>query len=392
MKSVSEATQMAALAFAVACTAACSEPPPAAPPPPPEVFVADVLQRDVPVYLELVGQTQGYQDVEIRARVEGYLTRMTFTEGSLVRQGALLYEIDRLPLEAILAEARAQQATAEAQLAKANNDVARYTPLVAKQAVSQRELDDARRAAGRGARAGGRRQGIVEKATLDLSYTRITAPISGLVGTTLVKAGNLVGRGESTLLTTISQIDPALFRVGVTEADYLRIARRALDTGRQGGQQTGIQLTLADGTVYPHTGKVNVVDRAVDPTTGTLGIQLLFPNPELLLRPGQYGRARALLDNKVGALLVPQRAVQELQNLYSVAVVDGSGKVAFKNVKVGPRVDSLWVIEEGLTASDKVVVEGLQRIQDGMTVTAKPAPPVPTPAKTEAVTTAGEAK
>jgi membrane fusion protein, multidrug efflux system len=382
---------MIALAVA-ALSAACSEPPAPAPPPPPEVLVADVIQRDVPVYLELVGQTQGYQDVEIRARVEGYLTRMTFTEGSLVRQGALLYEIDRLPLEAILAEARAQQATAEAQLAKANNDVARYTPLVAKQAVSQRELDDAlalqdaARAQVEAAKAS------VEKATLDLSYTRITAPISGLVGTTLVKAGNLVGRGESTLLTTISQIDPALFRVGVTEADYLRIARRALDTGRQGGQQTGIQLTLADGTVYPHTGKVNVVDRAVDPATGTLGIQLLFPNPELLLRPGQYGRARALLDNKVGALLVPQRAVQELQNLYSVAVVDGSGKVAFKNVKVGPRVDSLWVIEEGVTASDKVVVEGLQRIQDGMTVTAKPAPPVPTPAKTEAVTTAGEAK
>jgi membrane fusion protein, multidrug efflux system len=390
---VSDTAKMAALGLAVvAFTAACSEPPPPAAPPPPEVFVADVLQRDVPVYLELVGQTQGYQDVEIRARVEGYLTRMTFTEGSLVRQGALLYEIDRLPLEAILAEARAQQATAEAQLAKANNDVARYTPLVAKQAVSQRELDDAlalqdaARAQVEAAKAS------VEKATLDLSYTRITAPISGLVGTTLVKTGNLVGRGESTLLTTISQIDPALFRVGVTEADYLRIARRALDTGRQGGQQTGIQLTLADGTVYPHTGKVNVVDRAVDPATGTLGIQLLFPNPELLLRPGQYGRARALLDNKVGALLVPQRAVQELQNLYSVAVVDGSGKVAFRNVKVGPRIDSLWVIEEGLTASDKVVVEGLQRIQDGMTVTAKPAPPVPTPAKTEAVTTAGEAK
>jgi membrane fusion protein, multidrug efflux system len=232
----------------------------------------------------------------------------------------------------------------------------------------------------------------VEKARLDLGYTRITAPISGLVGTTLVKTGNLVGRGESTLLTTISQIDPALFRVGVTEADYLRVARRALETGQPGGKQGGIQLTLSDGTVYPHVGKVNVVDRAVDPATGTLGIQLVFPNPELLLRPGQYGRARVLLDNKPGALLVQQRAVQELQNLYSVAVVDGGGKVAFKNVKVGPRVDSLWVIEEGITASDKVVVEGLQRIQEGMTVTAKPAPPVPTPAKTEAVTTAGEAR
>ncbi len=269
--------------------------------------------------------------------------------------------------------------------------MARYRPLVAKQAVSQRELDDAvaqqdaARAQVEAAKA------AVDKATLDLSYTRITAPISGLVGATLVKTGNLVGRGESTLLTTISQIDPALFRIGITEADYLRVARRVLDGGDKAGRQSAIQLTLADGTVYPHLGKVSVIDRAVDSTTGTLGIQLLFPNPDLLLRPGQYGRARLLLDNRVGALLVQQRAVQELQNLYSVAVVDGSGKVSFKNVKVGPRVESLWVIEEGLTASDKVVVEGLQRIQDGMTVTAKPAPPTPAPT-TPAVVTAGEAK
>ena len=316
---------------------------------------------------------------------------MAFQEGSLVRRGDLLYEIDRKPLEAIVAQARADQATAEARLAKANNDVARYRPLVAKQAVSQRELDDAVAQQDAAKSQVDAAKAAVEKATLDLSYTRITAPISGLVGATLVKAGNLVGRGESTLLTTISQIDPALFRVGITESDYLRVARRVLDGGEKAGRQTDIQLTLSDGSVYPHPGKVNVIDRAVDPTTGTLGIQLQFPNPTLLLRPGQYGRARLLLDNRVGALLVQQRAVQELQNLYSVAVVDGSGKVAFKNVKVGPRVESLWVIDEGLTASDKVVVEGLQRIQDGMTVTAKPAPPTPAPT-TPAVVTAGEAK
>ena len=393
MKTVSDATRLATIVIAIAALAAgCSEPPPAAPPPPPEVLVADVIQRDVPVYLELVGQTLGSQDVEIRARVEGYLTNMSFQEGSLVRRGDLLYEIDRLPLEAIVAQAKADQATAEARLAKANNDVARYRPLVAKQAVSQRELDDAVAEQDAARSQVDAAKANVDKATFDLSYTRITAPISGLIGATLVKTGNLVGRGESTLLTTISQIDPALFRVGVTEADYLRIARRNIDGGRKDGPQSGIQLTLADGTVYPHAGKVSVVDRAVDPTTGTLGIQLLFPNPEQLLRPGQYGRARALLDHKPGALLVQQRAVQELQNLYSVAVVDSSGKVAFKNVKVGPRVESLWVIEEGLTASDKVVVEGLQRIQDGMTVTAKPAPPIPVPEKPEAVTTAGEVK
>jgi membrane fusion protein (multidrug efflux system) len=316
---------------------------------------------------------------------------VAFQEGSLVRKGDLLYEIDRQPLQALLAQARADQATAEARLAKANNDVARYKPLAAKQAVSQRELDDAIALQEAASSQVDAAKATVEKATLDLGYTRITAPLSGLVGTTLVKAGNLVGRGESTLLTTISQIDPALFRVGVTEADYLRVARRAIDGGEKAGQQSAIQLTLGDGSVYPHTGKVNVVDRAVDPTTGTLGIQLQFPNPTLLLRPGQYGRARLLLENRTGAMLVQQRAVQELQNLYSVAVVDGGGKVSFKNVKVGPRVESLWVIEEGLTTGDKVVVEGLQRIQDGMTVTAKPAPPTPAPT-TPAVVTAGEAK
>lgn len=392
MKTLADVALLAAGALATAAlTAACSEPPPAAPPPPPEVMVTEVIQRDVPVYLELVGQVIGSQDVEIRARVEGYLTQMTFQEGTIVRKGDLLYEIDRQPLQAMLAQARADQATAEARLAKANNDVARYRPLVAKQAVSQRELDDAVAEQDAARSQVDAAKAAVEKATLDLSYTRITAPISGLIGATRVKTGNLVGRGESTLLATISQIDPALFRVGVTEADYLLVARRAAETGQRGGRQGDIQLRLADGSVYSQTGRVTVVDRAVDPSTGTLGIQIQFPNPELLLRPGQYGRARLLLDNKPGALLVPQRAVQELQNLYSVAVVDGEGKVAFRNVKVVPRVDSLWVIEDGLTASDKVVVEGLQRIQDGMTVTTRSAPAV-APEKTEAVTTAGEAK
>jgi membrane fusion protein (multidrug efflux system) len=193
-----------------------------------------------------------------------------------------------------------------------------------------------------------------------------------------VKSGNLVGRGESTLLTTISQIDPILFRVGVTEADYLRVARRIQTSGKNDPTiKTGIELTLADGTRYPQPGKINTVERAVDPTTGTLGLELVFPNPDQLLRPGQYGRARILLETKAGALLVPQRAVQELQNLYSVAVVDSGNTVAFRNVKVGQKVDSLWVVEDGLKAGEQIVVEGLQRIQDGMTVSAKPAPATP---------------
>ena len=266
--------------------------------------------------------------------------------------GAPLYDIDRKPLEAIVAQAKADQATAEARLAKAENDVARYTPLVAKQAVSQQELDDARAERDAARSQVEAAKAALEKATLDLGYTRITSPIAGLAGTTLVKSGNLVGRGESTLLTTISQIDPMIFVVGVTEADYLRIARRGLQRGNASGRGgsapvDGIELTLADGTRYPQTGRVGPVERAVDPTTGTLGVQIMFPNPDLILRPGQFGRAKALLEMKPGAMLVQQRAVQELQNLYSVAVVDDSNKVSFRNVKVGPRVDSMWVIEEG---------------------------------------------
>jgi len=342
------------------------------------VYVSDVVQQDVPIYLELPGQTVGNQDVEIRARVEGFLDSMNFREGSFVTKGSLLYVIDRQPLQASLSAARADQATAEARLEKTNNDVARYRPLAAKQAVSQQELDNALAAQDAAKSQVDAAKAAVQKATLDLGYTNVYSPIDGLVGTTLVKPGNLVGRGDNTLLTTVSQINPILFRAGVTEADYLRIARR--DTSRIGEapQAQGIELILSDGTVHPQKGTVGTIDRAVDATTGTLGVQFVFPNPERLLRPGQFGRARVLVDHKVGALLVPQRAVQEIQGLYSVAVVDGSGKIAFHSVKVGPRVDTLWVLEEGVKSGDKVVVEGLQRVQEGMTVSAKPAP-TPTP-------------
>ena len=378
---------------ALGASTACQEAAPVAPPPV-EVYVADVVVQDVPEYLDLVGQTAGSQDVEIRARVEGFLERVNFEEGTFVKAGSLLYEIDRKPLEAILSAAKADQATAEARLAKAENDVARYTPLVAKQAVSQRELDDARAERDASRSQVDAARAAAEKASLDLSYTRVTAPISGLVGTTQVKAGNLVGRGESTLLTTISEIDPMIFRVGVTEADYLRIVRRSqARTGDAPAQPVeGIELTLTDGTRHSHTGKVGPVERAVDASTGTLGVQLLFPNPEHVLRPGQFGRARVLLETRASQLLVQQRAVQELQNLTSVAVVDGANKVSFRNVKVGPRVGRLWVIEEGLKKGDRVVVEGLQRIQEGAVVTPRPAPAESQQAASAATTPAGEAK
>jgi len=354
--------------------AACNEKPAPPPPPPPEVYVTDVVQRDVPEYLELVGQTQGFQDVDIRARVEGFLESVNFQEGTFVRKGALLYQIDPKPLEATLAAAKADVATAQARLEKATNDVNRYTPLVAKQAVSQQELDNAKASQDAAKSQVEAAKATVDKTTLDLGYTKVYSPIDGLIGTTQVKPGNLVGRGDATLLTTVSQIDPIIFRVGITEADYLRIAKRAPGQSSQAAAAAGIDLTLADGTEYPEKGKIGPVERAVNATTGTLGVQLLFSNPNNVLRPGQYGRARVLVDNKVGALLVPQRAVQELQGLYSVAIVGADNKVSFRNVKVGPKVDSAWVIEEGVKPGEHVIVEGLQRVSEGATVTTKPAP------------------
>jgi membrane fusion protein (multidrug efflux system) len=361
------------LVFAPLLSASCGEPVTVAPAPI-EVYVADAIVQDVPTYLELVGQTSGFEDIDIRARVEGFLESVRFREGSFVRTGDVLYEIDRKPLEAILAEARAQQSTAEARLAKAANDVARYTPLVAKQAVSQQELDDARAERDAARSQVDAAKAAVEKATLDLSYTRIRSPIDGLVGTTRVKAGNLVGRGESTLLTTVSKIDPIIFRAGVTEADYLRIARRDPSRIGEAPRADGIELTLTDGTRHPQTGRLGPVERAVDPATGTLGAEFIFPNPQHVLRPGQFGRAKVLLETRPNRVLVPQRAVQELQNLYSVAVVDSSNTVVFRNVKVGARVGPLWVLEEGLKQGERVVVEGLQRIQEGTVVAPKPAP------------------
>jgi membrane fusion protein (multidrug efflux system) len=376
------------VATAAALSTAC-EKPLAVAPPPPEVYVATVVQQDVPVYLDLVGQTQGSQDVDIRARVEGFIDTVNYREGSFVRKGDLLYQIDPKPLQTALAQATAELATARARLAKADNDVARYTPLVAKQAVSQRELDDARAAQDAMRSQVDAAKAAVEKSTLDLGYARITSPINGLIGTTQVKPGGLVGRSESTLLTTVSSIDPIIFHVAITEADYLRIIKRDPTRAGQRSEASGIQLTLADGTTHPHTGTIGPVERAVNSGTGTLGVQLYFPNPEFVLRPGQYGRARLLLETKTGALLVPQRAVQELQNLHSVAIVAGDGTVTFRDVKVGPRVDMLWVIEAGLEPGDQVVAEGLQSLRDGMTVRTKPMPPPGSDAKTESP---GEAK
>ena len=343
----------------------------APPPPPPEVLVAEVVQKDVPIYIELVGSTLGSEDVEIRSRVEGYLVSINFTEGSLVRKGQLLYKIDPQPFLVAIDQAKANLATAQAGLEKTNNDVARYKPLFEKQAVSKQELDNALSAQQAALAQVDARKAAVAQAQLDLGYTNITSPVDGVIGTTQKKVGSLVGRGE-TVLNTVSQLNPILFRCAIAEAEYLRLARRGADRDKSLEKKFGVELILADGTVFPHKGRLDAIERAVDPTTGTLTGQFRFPNPEDILRPGQYGKARLATDVKEGAVLVPQLAVQEIQGLYSVMVVKPDATVEQRMVKAGERVGNLWIIDSGVKPGEKVIVEGLQKVKPGVKVAAKP--------------------
>jgi membrane fusion protein (multidrug efflux system) len=357
---------MTCLVLAAACSEKEAPPPPA----PPDVQVAEVVQKDVPIYIELVGATLGAEDVEIRARVEGYLVSMNFTEGTFVKKGQLLYKIDSQPFEAALDESRANLSTARARVDKTNNDVARLTPLAKQQAVSQQELDNALSSQEAAQAQVAAYDAKVAKAKLDLAYTTITSPIDGLIGTTQKKVGSLIAGGE-TLLNVVSQINPILFRCAIAEAEYLRIARRGAGGKKSAEKPVGAQLILADGSVHPHKGRLESVERAVDPTTGTLTGQFSFPNPEQILRPNQYGRARFVTDLKEGAILVPQLAVQEIQGLYSVMVVKPDATVEQRMVKAGERVGNLWVIDSGLKPGEKVIVEGLQKVKPGVQVSAK---------------------
>lgn len=359
------------LAAPVACSKTEAPPPPA----PPEVQVAEVVQKDMPIYIELVGATLGSQDVEIRARVEGYLASMNFTEGSFVKKGQLLYRIDPQEFQEALAQAEGNVATARARLEKTNNDVARYKPLAAQQAISQQELDNALSAQEAAKAQVAAYDAVVAKAKLDLAYTNITAPVDGLIGTTQKRAGSLVGRGENTLLNTISQINPILFRCAIAEAEYLRLARLGDRNRAAIEKEFGVELILADGSVFNHKGRLDAVERAVDPTTGTLTGQFIFPNPERILRPNQYGRARFVTEVKEDALLVPQRAMQETQGLYSVMVVKPDATVEQRMVKADERVGNLWLIKSGVKPGEKVIVDGIQKVRPGIQVNVKTAKP-----------------
>jgi membrane fusion protein (multidrug efflux system) len=342
----------------------------ASPPPPTDVKVATVLQKDVPVYVEAIGQTRGSTEIEVRARVEGFIQTIDFKEGNPVRKGQLLYTIDPQPFEAALAQAKGALAEAQADLARATQDVVRYEPLVAKNAISRQEYETAvvvQRAAEAAVDAA---KAQAQRAEIDLSYTRVTAPEDGLVGKTEVYPGTLVGRGQSTLLTHISQIGTIHVRFTIPERDYLYYARtRQERTGdRTPGQEAPFELVLADGSLHPEKGRLVFVDRNVDPATGTIMLEAAFRNPGGIVRPGQYARVRVAVDLKQGAILVPQRAVSELQGIYNVAVVGGDDTVEIRMVQPGQRIGNLWVIGSGLKAGDRIVVEGLQKVRHGVKV------------------------
>jgi membrane fusion protein (multidrug efflux system) len=351
----------------VALLAACTKKE-APPPPPTDVKVAPVLQRDVPVYVDVIGQTRGSTEIEVRARVEGFLESVDYREGSMVQKGQLLYTIDPRPLEANLAQAKGVQAEAEAQLARARQDVVRYEPLVAKNAISRQEYETAvqvQRAAEASLEAA---KAAVRRAAIDLSFTRVEAPAAGIAGRTEVYPGTLVGRGQSTLLTRISQIGTIHVRVSIPEKDYIEYNRRREERRARGLGPLQFELVLSDGSVHPEKGSLVFVDRAVDAQTGTILVEVAFPNPGGVVRPGQFGRVRVAVDEKKNAILVPQRAVSEMQGVYNVAVVKPDDTVEVRMVQAAERIGTLWVIDKGLSAGDRVVVEGVQKVRPGLKV------------------------
>ena len=353
--------------------ASCRQSEPPAPAPPPRVEVTTVEQRDVPIYREWVAVLDGFVNAQIQPQVTGYLLRQDFREGSFVRKGEVLFEIDPRPFQASLDQAEAQLAQSEANESKAARDVERDTPLAEARAIPRSQLDNdiqAHRAAVEAARA------QVRLAELNLGFTKVLSLIDGIVGITQVQIGNLVT--PTSVLTTVSQIEPIKAYFSISEQEYLgaaeRITAAALGT-LPAGARIPFQLILSDGTTYPHPGAFQIADRQVDPKTGTIRIATLFPNPQRVLRPGQFGRVRAAPEIRPSALLVPQRAVSELQGTYQVAVVGDDGKVSIRSVTVGPRVDSQWVIERGLRPGERVVAEGTQKVRDGVTVATVPFQP-----------------
>jgi membrane fusion protein (multidrug efflux system) len=335
-----------------------------------EVLVAPPVQQDVAVHSEWVSELDGYVNAEIRPQVSGYIISQNYREGSVVRKGQVLFEIDPRPFKAALDGARGELAQAEAQLSKSTTDVERDTPLVAQKAVPREKLDNeiqAKRAAEAAVASG---KAAVERAELDLGWTKVTSLVNGIAGICEVQMGNLVG--PTIRLTSVSQVDPIKVYFPISEQEYLRA--KHLSSGQPMDLfDSSPELILADGTVYPHRGKVLLTDRQVDTNTGTIRLIAAFPNPGNVLRPGQYGRVRIQTNFKKGALLVPQSAVKELQGGYQVALLGADNKAIIRTVKAGEKFGTMWVIDDGLKADDQVIVEGVEKVKDGTPVVPKPA-------------------
>jgi membrane fusion protein, multidrug efflux system len=326
--------------------------------PPPTVEVVEVVQKDVPILGEWVGSLDGMVNATIRAQVQGYLIKQNYREGDPVKKDQVLFEIDPRTFQAAYNQAKARWDQAKANLN-------RIRPLAAQKAVSQKDLDDAI----------GNEQSTkadFDKASLELSFTRITSPIDGIAGIAKAQMGNLVGPGQVEELTTVSTVNPIKAYISISEQEYLKLMEMKAKREKEKLGRVPLELILADGSVFPQKGEFAFADRQVDERTGTIRFAALFPNPDSLLRPGQFGRIRAELGIKKNALLVPQRAVKEVQGRYLVALVGADNKVAIKEVKAGNQVGSLWVIDEGLQPGDKVIAEGIQKVKDGMTVSTKP--------------------
>lgn len=371
---------------------ACQKHAPAMAPPIPEVVVTNVIQKDVPIFSEWVGTTVGFVDARIRPRVQGYLLKQTYEDGATVKAGQLLFLIDDRDYKAALDQAEGTLARQRANLQKNKLDLDRYKPLAAEGAVSRQELDNAEQATRASQAEVQSAQAAVEVAKLNLGWTRVLSPIDGIAGIAPVQIGDLVT--PTTILTTVSQVNPIKVNCQISEQEYLRYANAIKEheqTGRA-KEEPDLQLILSNGTIYPYIGHVYRVNRQVDVQTGTIEVQGIFPNPEAILRPGQYAKVRSAVETRPKALLVPQRAVQETQGQYQVAVVGSDNKVTMKNVKPGDRVGNLWIITQGLSPGERVVTEGLQKVTDGMEVRIKLVPAeansaaAPTPAALTAPT------
>ncbi|HEX2061497.1 MAG TPA: efflux RND transporter periplasmic adaptor subunit [Thermoanaerobaculia bacterium] len=363
---------LAAAIAAAVLTTACRESEAAkAPPPPPGVVVTTAVQQDEPIVREWIGTTEGDVNAEIRPKVDGYLLRRVYTEGSFVRRGQLLFEIDPRQAQAVLRQAEANLAQAEASLAKATRDVQRYEPLAAQKAISQQELDNARSSQEAAQASVGALRAAVEQARLNVAWTRVTSPIDGIAGIAQAQVGNLVS--PQTVLAVVSKLDPIRVSFPMSEQEYLQFR------STPAMQNAELELVLSDGSVHPHEGRIAVAGRDVNVKTGTITVIGLFPNPGNLLRPGQFAKVRAVTDVRRAAVIIPQRAVNELQGVYQVAVVGPGNKAEVRPVRLGARAGSNWIVEEGVRAGERVVVEGFSRVKNGQPVTPKPAEGAPHP-------------